>query len=293
MPSLKSLKNRIKSVKNTQKITKAMKMVAASKLKRAREGAEAASPYAERMSKMVKNLAHSGADAKQNGVSLLKGTGSDKVHLVIVVSSDRGLCGSFNHSILKASRKHISSLIASGKKVNIVCLGKKCHDMLKGQYSSNIVKYVDGIGRKGVTFEEAKEIADYVIEQFHSHGFDKLWVVYSKFKSVISQVVTVDQLIPLSQEGEKVIDTTPYSYEPSQDDVLAELLPNNIRVQIFKALLDNSASEHGARMTAMENATRNSGEMIKKLTTVYNRSRQAQITKELIEIISGAETIKG
>lgn len=293
MPSLQSLKSRIKSVKNTQKITKAMKMVAASKLKRARESAEAAAPYAERMAKMVANLAISGADAKVNGVSLLHGSGKNKVHWVITISSDRGLCGAFNHSILKATRKHVKELIAQGKDVKIICLGKKSYDLLKGQYGQMIVKNLDGIGRKGVSFSEAKDIANYIIDEFQAHKFDAVTVVYSKFKSVISQVVTVEQLIPLPTEEITSHSSTPYEYEPSQAEVLAEMLPNNVRVQLFKALLDNSASEHGARMTAMDNATRNSGEMIKKLSTLYNRTRQAHITKELIEIISGAETVNG
>jgi len=289
MPSLKSLKIRIKSVKSTQKITKAMKMVAASKLKRSREKAEAAVPYADKMSKIVTSLATS-VTSTPEGSSLLTGTGQDKTHLVVVITSDRGLCGAFNSSILKAARKKVASLRADGKTVKIMCLGKKGHDLLKGQYKEAIIYYKDGIGKKGVMFEEAHEVGEKILELFETGQFDVCSIIYNKFISVISQLVTDQQVIPLPVPEEKV-EMDPYEYEPEEEEILNQLLPKNISVQCYRALLESSASEQGARMSAMDSATRNSGEMIKDLNLLYNRTRQAYITKELIEIISGAEAV--
>lgn len=293
MPSLKSLKLRIKSIKSTQKITKAMKMVAASKLKRAREQAEAAGPYASRMNAIVRTLAKNAPAANPNEVSLLTGTGSDKTHLIIVATSDRGLCGGFNSSIIKASRKQIDLLIREGKNVKIMCVGKKGYDLLKGQYGKKIILRLDGIGRKGVRFQEASEIAEKVMELFEKGEFDVCTIIFNKFKSAISQILTQQQLVPLSiEEANDNEVSVPYEYEPSEEEILEQLLPKNIAIQMYYSLLENNASEQGARMSAMDNATRNSGEMIKKLNLVYNRTRQAYITKELIEIISGAEALK-
>lgn len=301
MPSLKSLKLRIKSIKSTQKITKAMKMVAASKLKRAREAAEAAAPYANRLAKIMSSLA-SGQQATSDTRSLLSGTGKDKVHLVIVAASDRGLCGGFNSSIIKAAKLKIAKLESEGKTVKIVCVGKKSADLLKQQYNNRIISRIEGIGRKSISFADASSIAQEVFERFDNEEFDVCHIIYNQFKSAILCIVTDQQLIPLqladAQNKEYVEDDSyfkkiesPYDFEPSEEEILETLLPKNITVQIFRALLDNNASEQGARMNAMDNATRNSGEIIKKLTLVYNRSRQAQITRELIEIISGAEAV--
>jgi F-type H+-transporting ATPase subunit gamma len=291
MPSLKSLKNRIKSVKSTQKITKAMKMVAASKLKRARERAEAVSPYAHKMLAIIGNLASSGIKIQGSGKSLIDNTGANNTHLVIVMTSDRGLCGAFNLSIVKAARKHINELLQAGKTVKIYCVGKKGHDALKNTYEDKIIKFSDGIGRKGIKTEEAQAIADYLLTEFNQDEFDICTVIFSEFKSAILQVVTNQTIIPL-QIMPQDAPSASYEYEPDEEVVLSTILLQNVFVQVYRALLENTASEQGARMTAMENATKNSGDMIKRLTTVYNRTRQAHITKELIEIISGAETIK-
>ncbi len=290
MPSLKSLKVRIKSVRSTQKITKAMKMVAASKLKHAREKAEAAAPYADKMAGIVMSLAAGSEHPANSEPSLLTGTGKDRTHLILVVTSDRGLCGAFNSSIIKASRRKIESLVASSKDVKVICLGKKGYDLLKGQYGSRIVMHKDGIGRKGVRFAEAQEIAEKLLEMFEMKQFDVCNIIYNKFKSVISQIVTDQQIIPLEVPAEKSA-PAPYDYEPEEEEILKSLLPKNVAVQAYRALLESSASEHGARMSAMDSATRNSGEMIKRLNLQYNRTRQAYITKELIEIISGAEAV--
>lgn len=291
MPSLKSLKNRIKSIKSTQKITKAMKMVAASKLKRAREQAEASEPYANRMSMIVRNLAKGSNSSGSEQISLLSGTGKDLIHLIIIATSDRGLCGSFNTSILKSARRKISSLLAQGKKVKIICVGKKSYDLLKSQYQSLIIKHYDGLGKKGIKFAEANSIAEFVLEQFEKGEFDYCHIIYNKFKSVISQILTDQQLVPLHFEQESENSNAVCEYEPTEEEILENLLPKNIAVQIYYALLENFASEQGARMSAMDNATRNSGEIIKELNLLYNRTRQAYITKELIEIISGAEAV--
>lgn len=271
-----------------------MKMVAASKLKRSREQAEAAAPYASRMESIVRTLA-SGAQTDPNKISLLTGTGKDKTHLVVVATSDRGLCGGFNSSIIKASKKHIDNLLKEGKTVKIFCVGKKGYDILKGQYGNKIISKVDGLGRKGIKFAESSEIAEKILELFEKGEFDVCSIIFNKFKSAITQILTNQQLIPLSIDdasNNNEANSIPYDYEPSEEEILEQLLPKNIAIQIYYSLLENNASEQGARMSAMDSATRNSGEMIKKLNLVYNRTRQAYITKELIEIISGAEALK-
>jgi F-type H+-transporting ATPase subunit gamma len=295
MPSLKSLRVRINSVKSTQKITKAMKMVAASKLRRAQEAAEAARPYAERMASIMASLsaAQTGSDTAPK---LMIGTGKDQVHLLIVATAERGLCGAFNSSIVKLARRKIEELTAAGKTVKILCVGKKGRDQLRRDHASKIADTVDLAKVKKVGFSEAQEIADRVLAMFEAGEFDVAHVFYNNFKSVISQIPTAQQLIPAMVAGDAA-NTGPdlqgaiYEFEPDEETILDQLLPRNLSMQVYRALLENAASEQGARMSAMDNATRNAGEMIKKLTTVYNRSRQAQITKELIEIISGAEAV--
>ncbi len=295
MPSLKSLRVRINSVKSTQKITKAMKMVAASKLRRAQEAAEAARPYAERMASIMASLsaAQTGSDTAPK---LMIGTGKDQVHLLIVATAERGLCGAFNSSIVKLARRKIEELTAAGKTVKILCVGKKGRDQLRRDHASKIVDTVDLSKAKRVGFAEAQEIADRALAMFEAGEFDVAHVFYNNFKSVISQIPTVQQIIPAMVAGDAVnagpdLNGAIYEFEPDEETILDQLLPRNLSMQIYRALLENAASEQGARMSAMDNATRNAGEMIKKLTTVYNRSRQAQITKELIEIISGAEAV--
>ncbi|MBN8544062.1 MAG: F0F1 ATP synthase subunit gamma [Alphaproteobacteria bacterium] len=290
MPSLKDLKNRIKSVKSTQKITKAMKMVAASKLRRAREAAEAARPYAMAMDRMVSRLAAS-YQHQSNGPLLLKGTGSDKNHLIIVATADRGLCGAFNSSITRATRKQVKELQAQGKNVKLYCVGKKSRDLLQNDFGKLIVGVKTDIAKKTVAYTVAEAIAEDVLEIFEREKIDVVSIYYNHFKSVISQIVTHQQLIPLAIETSSQSSDASYDYEPEEEAILADLLPRNFAMQIFKALLENAASEQGARMNAMENATKNAGEMIKKITLKYNRTRQANITKELIEIISGAEAV--
>ncbi len=291
MPSLKDLKNRIKSVKSTQKITKAMKMVAAAKLRRAREQAEAARPYAVALEKMVQALAagvSEGADAPK----LLSGTGKNQTHLLIIATSDRGLCGGFNSTLVRASRRHIRLLQAEGKKVKLLFIGRKGYEQLHLEFQNNIVGKLDVLKKK-MAYADAEIVVADVLSRFDAGEFDVATILYNKFKSAISQEVTWQQLVPLSVDASKAVDaaTASYDYEPEEGEILADLLPKNLGVQIFKALLENSASEQGARMTAMDNATRNAGEMIKKLNLKYNRTRQATITKELIEIISGAEAV--
>jgi F-type H+-transporting ATPase subunit gamma len=299
MSNLKELKNRITSVKSTQKITSAMKMVAASRLKRAQEAAEAARPYAERMERMMSSVLNNPGVAV-GGSRLLVGTGTNDSHLIIVVTSDRGLCGGFNSNISRESRQRISDLLAENKTVKILCVGRKGRDQLKMEFGDAIVASYEGIGKAGVQFSEAQEIAGKVIEMFNAGEFDICTVVYNKFISVITQEVTSLQVIPvqLSEDNNKEeakAEVTgvqaSYEYEPSEEEILTDLLPSNLNVQIFRALLESSASEHGARMSAMDNATRNAGDMIDDLSMIYNRSRQAKITSELIEIISGAEAL--
>lgn len=295
MPSLKSLRVRINSVKSTQKITKAMKMVAASKLRRAQEAAEAARPYAERMAGILASLA-AGQNGAENAPKLLVGNGKDQVHLLIVATAERGLCGAFNSSIVKLARRKIEELTAQGKTVKILCVGKKGRDQLRRDHASKIIDTVDLSKVKKVGFAEAQEIADRALAMFEAGEFDVAHIFFNNFKSVISQIPTVQQLIPAMVAGAGAGAATDlggaiYEFEPDEEAILNQLLPRNLSMQVYRALLENAASEMGAKMTAMDNATRNAGEMIKKLTTVYNRSRQAQITKELIEIISGAEAV--
>ena len=290
MPSLKDLKNRIASVKATQKITKAMKMVAAAKLRRAQEAAEAARPYSQRMSAVLANIAQAvGQD--DSAPRLMTGTGKDDVHLLVVCTAERGLCGGFNSQIARLARDHTRKLLANGKTVKIICVGKKGFDILRREFASLIIDRVDLREVKKLGFGNADEIGRKVIALFDKGEFDVCTLFYSEFKSVISQIPTAQQLIPASA-GEAVEQSDAiYDYEPDAAAILGDLIPRNISVQIFRALLENVAGEMGAKMSAMDNATRNAGEMINKLTLSYNRQRQAQITKELIEIISGAEAL--
>jgi F-type H+-transporting ATPase subunit gamma len=289
MPSLKDLKNRIGSVKSTRKITKAMQMVAAAKLRRAQEAAEAARPYAERMNSVINSLAASVAGS-DSAPRLLSGTGSDKVHLLVVMTSERGLCGGFNSSIVKLARTQIASLQAQGKTVKILTVGKKGREQLRRDYAALMVGHVDLSEVKRVGYQNARDIAAGILERFDAGEFDVATLFFSRFQSVISQIPTAQQIIPTAVD-EGAAASTLYDYEPSEEEILADLLPRGIATQVFTALLENGASEQGARMSAMDNATRNAGDMIDRLTIVYNRSRQAAITKELIEIISGAEAL--
>jgi len=289
MPSLKDLKNRIKSVKSTQKITKAMKMVSAAKLRRAKERAEAARPYAEKMASVVASVAGSHS-AKASGNKFLLGTGKSETHLIVVLTSDRGLCGAFNSSITRATKRKAAELKKDGKQVKLFCVGKKAYDLLKNDFGREIVGRISEIGKKQVVYNDAEHIAREVIKNFDLGEIDVVHIAFNHFKSAISQVVTFQQIIPLEAQ-ESTDNPVAYEFEPEEDAILAELLPRNVTVQIYGALLENAASEQGARMTAMDNATRNAGEMIGKLTLKYNRTRQATITKELIEIISGAEAL--
>lgn len=295
MASLKDLRDRIGSVKATQKITSAMKMVAAAKLRRAQEQAESARPYAERMERMLASLGAS-VRGTPGAPPLLAGTGSDQKHLIVLATADRGLCGGFNVNLVREARRLIEELRRDGKDVQLLCVGRKGRDALRRQYRSAIVNTVEGIGRRAVTFEEADGIGERLRELFAAGEFDVCHLIYAKFKSAISNEVTAQQLIPApipetGDDGNEDLGGAVYEYEPSEEEILADLLPRNISVQVYRALLENAASEHGARMAAMDNATRNAGEMIKGLTLTYNRTRQAMITKELIEIISGAEAI--
>jgi F-type H+-transporting ATPase subunit gamma len=295
MPSLKDLRLRIRSVRSTQKITAAMKVVAASRLRRAQEQVEAARPYAERMQRVLASLS-----ARMTGIAgappLLVGTGRDETHLLVVATSDRGLAGAFNASILREARRRIRDLDAAGKRVMILIIGRKGRDGLRREYGSQIRDSLTEIGRRGVTFDEARDIAERILVLFDSGAFDVCTVVFNRFRSALTQVVTAQQLIPFTppegaaEPGPDIAGAV-YEFEPSEEEILGELLPKNLAIQIYTALLENAASEQGARMTAMDNATRNAGEMIDRLTLNYNRSRQATITKELIEIISGAEAL--
>ncbi len=293
MPSLKDLKNRIASVKATQKITKAMKMVAAAKLRRAQEAAEAARPYSQRMSAVLANIAQATA-GQSDAPALMTGTGLDKVHLLVVCTAERGLCGGFNSQIARFARDHARRLIAEGKTVKFICVGKKGFDILRREFASLIIDRIDLREVKKIGYENAEVIGRKVIALFGKGEFDVCTLFYSEFKSVISQVPTALQLIPASAGAAPVQETgaaAVYDYEPDAGAILGDLIPRNITVQIFRALLENVAGEMGAKMSAMDNATRNAGDMINKLTLNYNRQRQAQITKELIEIISGAEAL--
>lgn len=298
MPSLKDLRIRINSVKSTRKITSAMKMVAASKLRRAQVAAEQARPYAERMERMASDLAKS--VRHQAGASkLLTGTGKNDVHLIVTVTSDRGLCGGFNSSIVREARRRIMALEKEGKTVRVICVGRKGRDGLKRDYPRHILDTVDMHVRAGVKFVDADTLAHRIRDMYEAGEFDVCTVIYNRFKSVISQEVTALQFIPFQvkddagagAEAEGAPLKALYEYEPSEEDILAALLPRNLAVQMFRAMLESYASEQGARMSAMDNATRNAGDMINRLTLTYNRARQAAITKELIEIISGAEAL--
>ncbi|MEJ0010924.1 MAG: F0F1 ATP synthase subunit gamma [Alphaproteobacteria bacterium] len=292
MPSLKDLKVRIKSVKSTQKITKAMKMVAASKLRRAREAAEASRPYALAMESMVERLAAGYRSQPENAPKLLVGTGSDKKHLLIVTTADRGLCGAFNGSIVRAARRRVAELEAQGKTVRLYTIGRKGRDLLGQDFRKQIAGGRTDVAKKTVAYATADEIAADIFDIMAREGIDVVSIVYNHFKSAIQQVVTFRQLVPLAaRAGATEGVQEAYDYEPEESEILADLLPRNIAMQVFKALLESAASEQGARMNAMESATKNAGEMIKKLSLRYNRTRQANITKELIEIISGAEAL--
>ncbi|MGB6116853.1 MAG: F0F1 ATP synthase subunit gamma [Mesorhizobium sp.] len=294
MPSLKDLRNRIASVKATQKITKAMQMVAAAKLRRAQEAAEAARPYSQRMSAVLSNIAGAVSGGGE-APALMTGTGKDDVHLLVVATAERGLCGGFNSQIARFAREHIRRLLKDGKTVKIITVGKKGHDILRREYASLIIERVDLRDAKQVGFVHADQIARKVMSLFNQGEFDVCTLFYSEFKSVISQVPTALQLIPAAapatgDESSAAGDAV-YEYEPEPGEILADLIPRNIKVQVFRALLENAAGEMGAKMSAMDNATRNAGDMINRLTISYNRQRQANITKELIEIISGAEAL--
>ena len=304
MPNLKDLRIRITSVKSTQKITSAMKMVAAAKLRRAQEGAEAARPFASRMERMVAAVGDSIAGI-DGAPKMLAGTGKQDTHLIVACTADRGLCGGFNSSIAREVRKMVINLKAEGKTVKILCIGRKGRDNLKRDYESNIIDTIEGIGKSSVEYTEATDVADRITAMFDEDDFDICTIVFNRFQSAMTQIPTAQQLIPFAApeaEEEKNGETAPkatdegpspiFIFEPEEQDILSELLPRNIGVQIFQALLESAASEHGARMTSMDNATRNAGEMIDKLSIIYNRTRQAAITTELVEIVSGAEALK-
>jgi F-type H+-transporting ATPase subunit gamma len=291
MASLKDLRNRIAATKATQKITKAMQMVAASKLRRAQAAAEAARPYAARMDKVLRDIAASVATL-DSAPPLLRGTGSNRVHLLLVCTAERGLCGPFNSAIVRLARERANGLIADGKEVKFFCVGRKGYEQLRRQYERMIIEHVELRSVRTIRFENAETIADRVIRLFAEGGFDVCTLFFSRFKSVIAQIPTATQVIPPVLDGATAnTGGASYEYEPDEEDILAELLPRNIAVQIFRALLENTASFYGAQMSAMDNATRNAGDMIRKQTLTYNRTRQAMITKELIEIISGAEAL--
>jgi F-type H+-transporting ATPase subunit gamma len=291
MPSLKDMRVRIASTKATQKITKAMQMVAASKLRRAQTAAEAARPYADKMSAVIANIA-SAAAGSPGAPALLAGTGNDQVHLLLVCTGERGLSGAFNSAIVRLARERALSLVGQGKEVKFFCVGRKGYEQLRRQFEKQIVEHVDLRGVRQLGFVNAEDIAKKVLARFEAGEFDVCTLFYSRFRSVIAQIPTAQQVIPLMVE-EPVGNgaSTSYEYEPEEDEILPRLLPRNLAVQIFRALLENNASFYGAQMSAMDNATRNAGEMIRKQTLIYNRTRQAMITKELIEIISGAEAM--
>ena len=296
MPSLRDYRDRIKSVKSTRKITSAMKMVAASKLRRAQEQAEASQPYAQTMAAMLARVAKN-VVINDNSSKLLVGTGSDERHLLVVVTADRGLCGGFNSNLARKAVEKMDELTREGKDVQLVCVGRKGRDFLRRLYGDKIAQSFLGVlGSSKVEFAEANKVTENILEQFEDGRFDVCSLIYNEFESVLTQTPSVQQLIPfaLPEEGEDEADDemlSPYSFEPEEEQILNALLPRNIGVQIFRSLLDSAAGEHAARMTAMDNATRNAGEMINDLTLAYNRARQAYITKELIEIVSGAEAL--
>ena len=291
MASLDDLKKRISSVKSTQKITKAMKMVAAAKLRRAQESAERGRPYSEKMNNIILNLS-SGLSDKENAPKLLTGTGEDKVHLCVVMTADRGLCGGFNSNIIKKAKSYFKKLSDNGKTLKIITVGSKGYDQLKRVYKDSIIENISFKESKNANYFDAIIVGKIIIEKFENKEFDVCTIFYNQFKNVITQIPQEQQIIPLKMtEDETNKSDESYEFEPDEDEILGNLLPKNISTQIFKAMLENSASEQGSRMSAMDNATRNAGEMVDKLTIEYNRSRQAAITKELIEIISGAESL--
>jgi len=292
MPSLKDLRNRIASTKATQKITRAMQMVASSKLRRARAAAEAARPYANAMDKVLGNIAAS-VVGSESAPRLLRGTGSDRTHLLLVCTAERGLCGAFNTAIVRLARERAQALAAEGKEVKFFCVGRKGFDQLKRQFEKQIVEMVDLRSVRTLQFENAEAIAEKIIALFDNGGFDVCTLFYSRFRSVIAQVPTAQQIVPpvFEANATAALGGAVYEFEPDAEDILHELLPRNVAVQVFRALLENAASFYGAQMSAMDNATRNAGDMIRRQTLTYNRTRQAMITKELIEIISGAEAL--
>ena len=292
MPSLDDLKKRISSVKSTQKITKAMKMVAAAKLRRAQDNAEKGRPYAEKMNNIILNLSNSISD-KENASKFLVGTGKDNIHLCVVITADRGLCGGFNTNICRKAKNYFEKVIKQGKTLKIFTVGSKGHDQLKRVYGSYIIDNINFKGYKKITYEEAENVGKKIIKSFEDGQFDVCKIFYNQFKNVMTQIPQEKQIVPIEKqknENEKILDNF-YEFEPEESEILSNLLPKNISTQIFTAFLENAASEQGSRMTAMDSATRNAGELVEKLTINYNRSRQAVITKELIEIISGAESL--
>jgi len=294
MPSLDDLRKRIKSVKSTQKITKAMKMVAAAKLRKAQENAEKGRPYSQKMQNIILNLTKSISDP-ENAPKLLVGTGKDQVYLCVVLTSDRGLCGGFNSNICKLAKNNFKKLLSEGKEIKIITVGSKGLDQIKRKYGKYVIKKLSFKDKKQISFNEAEIVGKEIIELFNKNEFDKCIIFYNNFKNVITQIPQAQQIIPAekieSNDKDKTEEKLSYEFEPDEDEILEDLLPKNISTQVFKAFLENAASEQGSRMTAMDNATRNAGDLVDKLTINYNRSRQASITKELIEIISGAESL--
>ena len=291
MPSLDDLKKRIKSVKSTQKITKAMKMVAAAKLRKAQESAEKGRPYSKKMQNIILNLTKS-IDNSENAPKLLVGTGKDEVYLCVVLTADRGLCGGFNSNICKLAKKYFKKILKDGKSLKIITIGSKGTDQLKREYGKFIIKKLSFKDKKKISFKEADEVGRIVLNLFEKNEFDKCILFYNNFKNVITQIPQAQQIVPADKTPiKKNEENLSYEFEPEEDEILEDLLPKNISTQVFKAFLENAASEQGSRMTAMDNATRNAGDLVDKLTINYNRSRQASITKELIEIISGAESL--
>jgi len=290
MPSLDDLKKRITSVKSTQKITKAMKMVAAAKLKRAQESAEKGRPFSEKMNNIILNLSNSISD-KDNASKFLVGTGKDSTHLCVVITADRGLCGGFNTNICRKARNYFDKILKENKSLKIFTVGSKGHDQLKRIYGKYIIEKINFKGFRKITYKEAEHFGKIIIELFNKSQFDVCKIFYNKFKNVITQIPQEQQIVPIEKQKEVKISDNFYEFEPEENEILNDLLPKNITTQIFKAFLENAASEQGSRMTAMDSATRNAGDLIDRLTINYNRSRQAAITKELIEIISGAESL--
>jgi len=292
MPSLDDLKKRIKSVKSTQKITKAMKMVAAAKLRKAQENAEKGRPYSQKMQNIILNLTKSISDI-ENAPKLLVGTGNDRIHLCVVLTADRGLCGGFNSNICKLAKTTFKEILNDGKNLKIITVGSKGYDQIKREYGKYIIKKFSFKDKKQITFKEAEIIGKEIINLFNQNEFDKCILFYNNFKNVITQIPQAQQIIPAEKKSSDLKNENAmfYEFEPDEDEILEDLLPKNISTQVFKAFLENAASEQGSRMTAMDNATRNAGDLVDKLTINYNRSRQASITKELIEIISGAESL--